>query len=135
MANNFRVIATEYKYDGLHFASPAPALDDILPKSPHSNEIYYVSDDLVLPDMADEGEDALFEREFRKMGRFGSTIQATYVSSLVSIHITSGDESNVSREAEARKLDIALQSFFLTLIPPPGKAVDIYCGPFGLLIK
>ena len=107
MANNFRVIATEYKYDGLHFASPAPALDDILPKSPHSNEIYYVSDDLVLPDMADEGEDALFEREFTKMGRFGSTIQATYVTSLVSIHITSGDESNVSREAEARKLDIA----------------------------
>ena len=72
---------------------------------------YRVSDDLVLPDTIDEGEHGLFDREFTKMGQFGSTIQATYVSSLVSIHVTSGSDDSVSREAGARKLDIALKSF------------------------
>jgi hypothetical protein len=97
--------------------------------------MYRVSDDLITPDMVHDGQCELFNREFTRMGRFGSTIQATYLSDLVDSHITGDNEYHPSTEIQARKLDAALQSFFTTLIPPPGKADGQYCGSFGVSMK
>ena len=136
MTNYSRVIAAECGHDGLAFASPAPALDNILPVIFQDNKVSHrVSDDLILPDMIDEGQPGLFDREFTKLGHFGSTIQATYLSSLVTSHITSGSDDSVAREAGTRNLDTALNSFTSTLIPPPGKADGRYCGAFGVCTK
>jgi hypothetical protein len=133
LTNNFRVIAAEYRQGKLPFASHGPALDDILPVTPDgSSALYRVSDDLITPDMVHDGQCGLFNRKFTRMGRFGSTIQAAYLSDLVDSHIAGGNEDHPSKEAQARKLDAALQSFFSTLLPPPGKADGQYCGSFGV---
>jgi hypothetical protein len=133
LTNNPRAVAPEFDYSRLRFTSEAPALDDILPEIPLGNETCCrVSDDLVVPHMVDEGRHDLFSREFTRMTRFQSTIQATFFSSLVTKHITAGSRDPASRDAEARNLDAALHSFCSALIPPPEKATGRYCGAFGI---
>ena len=133
MTDGDRIINLEYGHNRFPFASQAPTLDDFLPLILDDREtLYPVSTDLITPDMtAYEGAE-LFSREFTRLGNFGSTIQATYLSSLVTRHITDESKCHASREDEARKLDTALQSFACTLIPPPGMADGQYCGAYGL---
>jgi hypothetical protein len=121
-----------YEHNKLPFASQAPTLDDLLPLVPNGNETSYpVSTDLVVPDMIGSGTE-LFNREFTRLGTFGSTIQATYLSSLLNSHITNTSKDYASKDADARRLEAALQSFGCTLIPPPGMADGAYCGAYGL---
>jgi len=76
LTNDPRAVAPEFDYSTLH---EAPALDDILPEIPLGNETCCrVSDDLVVPHMVDEGRHDLFSREFTRMTRFQSAIQATF---------------------------------------------------------
>lgn len=127
-----RVINTAYEHNNLPFASSPPYLDDLLPLVPNANgESYPVSTDLVTPDMTD-GQTELFNRPFTRLGSFGCTIQACYLSSLVTRHITDASKSYSEKEVEARKLDAALQSLSCVLIPPPGMAEGAYCGAYGL---
>lgn len=131
MTDRPRVINVEFEHNKLPFASQAPSQHDILPLAPGDTKTSHpVSTDLVTPDNTGGGTE-LFNREFTRLGNFGSTIQATYLSSLVTDHITE-NKGYEMREAEARKLDAALQSFACTLIPPPGKADGRYCGAYGL---
>ena len=133
MTDGDRIINLEYGHNKFLFASQAPTLDDFLPPIQGDTEtLYPVSTDLITPDMTVYKGAELFNREFTRLGNFGSTIQATYLSSLVTRHITDESKCNVSREDEARRLDMALQSFACTLIPPPGMADGQYCGAYGL---
>ena len=127
-----RIINTSSSSQNLPFASQAPCLDDLLPLVPNENgESYPVSTDLVTPNLTD-GQIELFNREFTRLGNFGSTIQACYLSTLVTAHITNTCTIPEDKQEEARKLDTALQSFGCVLIPPPGMAVGSYCGAYGL---
>lgn len=103
---------------------PTPALSD--------EEYHRVSDDLVLPSMVKEGKPELLSREFTRMSRFESTVQATYLSSLVMKHINISNDDHILRNKEFRNLDITLHSFCSALIPPPEKATGRYCGSFGV---
>jgi hypothetical protein len=105
--------------------------------TPLDTEIHHrVSDNLVLPEMVDEGRpELLFNREFTRIGRFGSIIQATYLSNLVDEHITCDSQDPVSRDTRARNLDDLLHSFCSALIPPPGKTDDQYDGAFAIRTK
>jgi hypothetical protein len=133
MTDGSRIINLEYEPNKLPFASQPPLLEDLLPLIPGDNATSHpVSTDLITPDMTVESEIELFNRPFTKLGNFGSTIQATYLTSLVTHHTTSSHPSLESREEEAKKLDAALQSFACTLIPPPGRADGQYCGAYGL---
>lgn len=93
-------------------------------------------DDLLMPDMVDCLRPAELEWKFTRLGYFASTVQATYLSTLVTQHIQSKDRypDDVRRE-EAIKLDRALQAFSFTLIPPPGKAEGTYCGSYWMRTK
>jgi hypothetical protein len=82
--------------------------------------------------MVKEGRPDVLNREFTRMSRFESTVQATYLSNLVMKHVAAGAEDRTSREEEFRNLDIALHSFCSALIPPPQKASGRYCGAFGV---
>jgi hypothetical protein len=99
--------------------------------TPLDETCHQVSDGLVLPHMVDEGRHDLFNREFTRMNHFQSTIQATYLSSLVTNLITAEVKDSTSRDAEIRNLDAALHSFCSALMPSPGKATGQYCGAFG----
>jgi hypothetical protein len=105
--------------------------------TPLDTEIHHrVSENLVLPDMVNEERpELLFNREFTRMGRFGSIIQATYLSNLVSGHVTGDSQDPVSRDTQARNLDASLHSFCSVLIPPPGKTDDLYDGAFAIRTK
>lgn len=83
--------------------------------------------------MIDVGK-VVFDREFTRMSPFGSTIQATYISSLVANHISDRDEDPVSWETKAGYLDLVIQEFCSTLIPPPGKSIGSFCGSFGMIM-
>ena len=132
-ANGRRIINLEYEHSKLPFAAQAPALNDLLPLVPGDSETTCtVSTDLITPDMTVYEGSELFNREFTRLGNFGSTIQATYLSSLVTRHITEDSKFDATREVETKKLDTAPQSFACTLIPPPGMADGAYCGAFGL---
>ncbi len=53
------------------------------------------------------------------MGSFGATVQATFLASCVTRHILDTNKDLATRANDARKLDIALQSFISSCIPPP----------------
>ena len=122
----------EYDYEKLSFASASPALDDVLPLPSDDGTCRRVSTDLVLPYMALEGRPGIFSRKFTRMTRFQSVIQATYLSSLVTNHITACLEHSPSRDIEVQNLDAALHSFCSALIPPPNQGIDRYCGAYGV---
>jgi hypothetical protein len=85
--------------------------------------------------MVECSEPAAFEREFTRLGYFASTVQATYLSSLVAQHIRSTDRDPDARREDTIKLDRALQSFAFTMIPPPGRAEGAYCGAYWMRTK
>ena len=118
----------------LPFASAPPALDDALPISSQDKTTPVVSDDLILPHMIDEGNVDLLDRKFTRISPFGSTVQATYISNLVTNHIRNRSGDPVSWETEARCLDAALKAFASSLIPPPGKSIGLYCGAYGVIM-
>jgi len=53
------------------------------------------------------------------VGNFGATVQATFLASCVTRHILDTNRDLATRANDARKLDIALQSFVGSCIPPP----------------
>ena len=130
-ADASRVINISYAYNKLPFATQAPSLDDCMPLVPGDEVSYPVSTDLITPDMTDSGIES-FDRRFTRLGNFGSTIQATCLSSILTRHITNTSKSYEEKEKESMKIDIALQSFGCTLMPPPGMANDTYCGAYSL---
>jgi hypothetical protein len=132
LTDDSRAIAAEYEYNNLLFASESPALDDVLPLPGDNETCRRVSTDLVLPYMVCEGRPDLFNRQFTRMTRFQSLIQATYLSSLVTTHINADAEYSPSRDTEVKDLDVALHSFCSALIVPPHQTTGRYCGAYGV---
>jgi hypothetical protein len=118
----------------LPFASAPPALDDALPISTQDETPHIVSDGLILPHIVGAGNLDLFNSGFTMISPFGSTVQATYISSLVTEHIRNYDKDPISWETEAQQLDLTIQSFCSNLIPHPGKSVGQYCSTFGIIM-
>jgi hypothetical protein len=124
-----------FKASSTPSTSPAPcllppeiALDMVLPLS-HSEKTYRLCEDLIIPT---QSTISIFPRPFTKLGNFPSTIQATYLSSLVTTHINHEYPSHEDRREAAGRLDAALESFGSTLIPPPGCAEGVYCGAYWM---
>ncbi|KAH8806334.1 hypothetical protein F5882DRAFT_496594 [Hyaloscypha sp. PMI_1271] len=119
-----RVINAEYKDNRLPLASEPPTAEDFLPRASSATDTYFrVKDDLLLPDDV--------AREFTIVGSFGAAVQATFLASCVTRHILDADRDLATREEDARKLDIALQTFVGSCIPPPGQSHGNYCGAFA----
>ncbi len=81
-----------------------------------------MKDDLLLPDdvvLGPNGWEPPKPRDFTTVGSFGATVQATFLASQVTRHILDTNRDLITRANDARKLDIALQSFIGSLIPPP----------------
>jgi hypothetical protein len=77
---------------------------------------------LLLPDdvlPGPKGWQTPASRDFTIVGSFGATVQATFLASCVSRHILDTNRDLATRANDARKLDIALQSFVGSCIPPP----------------
>ena len=66
-----------------------------------------------------KGWQAPAPRDFTTVGNFGATVQATFLASCVTRHILDTNRDLATRANDARKLDIALQSFVGSCIPPP----------------
>lgn len=94
-----------------------------------------VSTDLVLPHMVLDGRPDLFKRQFTRMSKFQSAIQATYLLGLVNNHIMASHEDILWRDNEAQDIDVALHSFCSALIPPPEFTDGCYCGAYGVRTK
>lgn len=94
--------------------------------------LYYVADDLLLPDDVEETGSELKSSGFTKFGNFAATVQGTYLSSLVTHHVLGDYHDPKSRQTRAAKLDAALHYFAGALIPPPGEAEGSYCGGYGM---
>ncbi len=58
-------------------------------------------------------------RDFTIVGSFGATVQATFLASCVTRHLLDTNRNLATRANDALKLDIALQSFIGSCIPPP----------------
>jgi hypothetical protein len=87
-------------------------------------------------------------RDFTVVGSFGATVQATFLASHVTRHMLDTNRDLATRADDARKLDIALQSFVGSCIPPPyvfsqsivrqsniyfrGQSHGFYCGAFAM---
>jgi hypothetical protein len=91
-----------------------------------------VSTDLVLPYMVLGGRSDLFKRQFTRLSKFQSVIQATYLLGLVNSHIMASHDDILWRDNEAQDIDVALHSFCSTLIPPPEYTGSRYCGAYGM---
>jgi len=129
-----RIISADYTGNQVPHASEPPKADDILPATlPGDKSGLTVSHNLYLAeDLQTDGNFEIKSCEFTTLSPFTTTVQATYFSSLVTEHILHGSKDPVSRGFATVKLDMMLQAFGGTLIPPPGKAVGHYCGAFGI---
>ncbi|CZR57315.1 uncharacterized protein PAC_07204 [Phialocephala subalpina] len=128
-----RIINLEYMDNKLPFASAAPRADDYLPRVPLKDGINYrVKNEMLLPEDVDLSYPGIEDRGSTRFGSFAAAIQMTYLSDLVTQHILDESKSPARREADAAKLDIALQNFSGACIPPPGKANGKYCGPYAI---
>lgn len=128
-----RIINLEYMDNKLPFASAAPSADDFLPRVPLKDGIKYrVRDEMLLPEDVNLAFLDVEDRGCTRFGSFAAAIQMTYLSDLVTRHILDESKSPARREADAAKLDIALQGFATACIPPPGKANGKYCGPYAI---
>ena len=118
-----RVINAEYKDNRLPLASEPPTAEDFLPRAAPDTDTYFrVKDDLLLPDDIAPGLDGWpipKVRDFTTVGSFGAAVQATFLASCVTRHILDTNRDLATRADDARKLDIALQSFVGSCIPPP----------------
>jgi len=118
-----RVINAEYKDNRLPLASEPPTAEDFLPRASSATDTYFrVRDDLLLPDDVVPGSSEWQTpqaREFTIVGSFGAAVQATFLASCVTRHTLDADRDLATREEDARKLDIALQTFVGSSIPPP----------------
>ncbi len=114
-----RVINASFKDFQLPCASQPPGLDDFLPLTPTGEE--RVRDDLILPQdlILPSSVESALNREFTCWGSFAASVQATYLSSLVVRHIQDHTRDAITRDADASKLESALQSYLCALIPPP----------------
>ena len=77
---------------------------------------------MLLPDDIVPGPDGWQHTEargFTVVGTFGAAVQAAFLASNVTRHIFDTDRDLVTRAHDARRLDIALQSFVGSCIPPP----------------
>ena len=121
--NHCRVINADYEDNRLPLASEAPTSEDYLPRASSDTDTYYrVKDDLLLPDEVEPGPDGwkpTEARNFTVVGTFGAAVQAAFLASNVTRHISDIDRDLVTRADDARRLDIALQSFVGSCIPPP----------------
>ena len=77
-----------------------------------------MKDDLLIPDDIFPGH-ILKTRELTVVGSFGLTVQAAFLASQVTRHILDTERDLTARSQDARKLEIALQSFIGSCIPPP----------------
>lgn len=90
--------------------------------SPDSDTCFRVKDDFLLPDEVFRGPDGwqhTKSRDFTIVGNFGAAVQAAFLASNVTRHILDTNRDLATRAADARKIDIALQSFVGSCIPPP----------------
>jgi hypothetical protein len=118
----------------LPLSTEPPNPDDLLPVISLDDRIgSRVADDLLLPEQIETtGELKLKNRGFTKLSVYSTIIQSTYLSSLVTRHVLDRSKGSDTREAEAARLDTALQSFGSSLIPPPGQANGDYCGAYAI---
>ncbi|PMD21980.1 hypothetical protein NA56DRAFT_107786 [Hyaloscypha hepaticicola] len=131
-----RIINADYKDNRLPLASEPPTAEDFLPRAtPDANTYFRVKDDFLLPDdvlPGPKGWQTPASRDFTIVGSFGATVQATFLASCVTRHILDTNRDLATRANDARKLDIALQSFIGSCIPPPGQSYGFYCGAFAI---
>jgi len=67
-------------------------------------------------------------RAFTVVGSFGAAVQAAFLASNVTRHIFDTDRDLVTRADDARRLNIALQSFVGSCIPPPYVFQQLPCS-------
>ena len=103
-----------------------------MPRGSDEDLLYRVGYDLLLPSHIDQSRSLFKTRDFTALGPYASTIQATYLLNLTTRHVLDVDQDASSKEYGTTKLDIALQSFGSSLIPPPGKAAGRYCGAYSI---
>ncbi|KAF4625498.1 hypothetical protein G7Y89_g12669 [Cudoniella acicularis] len=114
------VINAEYQDNKLPFASEPPRQHDLLPLQPSDGEdAPQVAADLLLPQQVKVENMKLQTRDFSKFTPFATTIQAVYLSSLVTEHVLNESRDSASRKADAAKLDAALQHFVSHFPPQP----------------
>lgn len=128
----FRVVGTEFEGNRLPYTSQDPTIDDILPLSPLDGDIpRRVGYGLILPGTPEILETGLHSRAFTGLGPFASSVQATYLLSLVVRHVFH-QKNDKDRVTKLLELDAALNSFAGSMIPPPGEARGRYCGGYGM---
>ncbi|KAE9372329.1 hypothetical protein N431DRAFT_339949 [Stipitochalara longipes BDJ] len=131
-----RVINAEYEDNRLPLASEPPTPEDFLPRAPLDADTYFrVKDDFLLPDDVVRGPDGWQHtkpRDFTVVGTFGAAVQAAFLASNVTRHIFDTNRDLATRADDAHRLDIALQSFIGSCIPPPGQSHGGYCGAFAM---
>lgn len=127
----------EYEEYRLPCTSQSPNLDDILPLTALDGDLpHRVGDDLVLPGTSAISQIGLHSRGFTRFGPFASSVQATYLLSLVMRHVLGGEiNSTESRQRNLVELDTALHSFASAMIPPPGEGKGDYCGGYSMFTK
>ncbi|KAH8672510.1 hypothetical protein BGZ60DRAFT_374149 [Tricladium varicosporioides] len=132
-----RVINAVYENNRLPLASDPPNLEDFLPQR-QLEDLHLdppkVADDILLPQEFKQQETEL-NRDSSRFAPFATTIQATYLSQLVTQHVLNSPKDPSTRKTEAAKLEAALQHFTGACIPPPGKAIGRYCAPYGIRIN
>jgi len=122
----------DYGDNKLPFASAPPNTDDFLPLESDEDNTYRVGHDLLLPPHIDQSRSFFENREFTALSPYAATIQATYLLNLTTHHVLDVVKDPISRGYGTTKLDMALQSFGSSLIPPPGKAAGSYCGAYSI---
>jgi hypothetical protein len=135
--SQLRVINAEYEGNRLPLASEPPTAEDFLPRASSDTDTYFrVMDDLLLPNdvvpRLNQWQTPK-AREFTTVGSFGAAVQATYLASCVTRHILNGNKDLPTRANDAHKLDIALQSFVGSCIPPPYVSLNVQWNILTLL--
>lgn len=109
-----RVVGYTYTEDSLPLASKGPELYYILPDQGER-----VSADLITPDMTEDDGINLYDRPFTKSTPFDSSIQAIFLYDCTMKHVQTRFQKASERRADALRIDAALRSFGVSLIPPP----------------
>lgn len=118
----------------LPHATEPPKANDILPAIfPDEKAGLTITHNLFLASSVDtEGNFEFRNSDSTTLSPFSATLQATYISNLVTEHVLRGSKDPEIRQNETTKLDLMLQSFGGALIPQPGKAAGHYCGAFAV---
>jgi hypothetical protein len=110
-----------------------PHPDDYLPViSLDKNSYPRVADDLLLPEQIKDEVPLLEAHGFSRFGPFATSVQATYLYSLVIRHLVETSKPSNVRKSDAAKLDATLSAFTGACIPPPTQAKGFYCAAFSI---